>query len=92
MAIGMGDVRGVEHSLHKLHAAKEETEAALKGGSYHPPKNGENLARFHELDEAFHGQLGGLVQASRANDLPKTAEAVGKILGSCQGCHSEFRQ
>jgi hypothetical protein len=91
LAIGMGDVRGVEHALHQLHSAKETTEKALKGGSYHPPKNGENLARFHELDEAFHSKLGGLVQASRANDIPRTAEAVGQILGSCQGCHSEFR-
>lgn len=91
LAIGMGDVRGVEHALHQVHGAKEKTEAALKGGSYHPPKNGENLARFHELDEAFHEKLVGLVLASRANDIPRAAEAMGQILGSCQGCHSEFR-
>jgi hypothetical protein len=91
LAIGMGDVRGVEHALHQVHSAKEKTEAALKGGGYKPPKNGENLARFHALDEAFHEKLVGLVLASRANDIPRAAEAVGQILGSCQGCHSEFR-
>lgn len=91
LAIGLGDVRGIEHSLHQLHGAKEKTEAALKGGSYRPPKNGENVARFHELDETFHRQLERLVLASRANDIPRAAETVGQILGACQGCHSEFR-
>ncbi len=89
--IGAGDVRSVEHELHRLHAAKETTEAAIRNGSYRLPKNPDRVARFHELDEAFHGGLGGLVQASRRNDVAATAEALGVVLRGCQGCHSEFR-
>ena len=89
--IGSGDVREVEHALHQVHAAKEKTEAALKDGSYHPPKNGDKLARFAELDEAFHQELERLVEASRSNDVTKTTEALSNTLRACQPCHSEFR-
>ena len=89
--IGAGDVRAVEHEVHRLHAAKEATDAALESGAYRLPKNPEGIARFRELDSAFHGGLGRLVDASRRNDVPATAEAVGVVLSGCQGCHSEFR-
>jgi len=90
--IGSGDVRGVEHALHKVHAAKEKTAADLAASRYRPPKNADRLPRFRELDEAFHGRLEHLVEASRANDVPRTAEALSGALQSCHGCHSEFRQ
>ena len=89
--IGAGDVREVEHALHRVHAAKETTEAALKDGSYHPPKNSDKLARFAELDEAFHRELERLVEASRSNDVTKTTEALSSALRACQPCHSEFK-
>lgn len=89
--IGAGDVRSVEHELHQLHAAKEATEAAIRSGAYRLPRNPDRVDRFRELDEAFHGGLGSLVQASRRNDVPATAEALGVVLRGCQGCHSEFR-
>lgn len=89
--IGAGDVRSVEHELHRLHAAKETTEAAIRNGSYRLPRNPDRVDRFRELDEAFHGGLGALVQASRRNDVAATAEALGVVLRGCQGCHSEFR-
>jgi cytochrome c556 len=89
--IGAGDVRGVEHELHRLHAAKAATDAALDSGAYRLPKNPEGVARFRELDAAFHAGLGRLVDASQRNDVPATAQAVGVVLSGCQGCHSEFR-
>lgn len=89
--IGAGDVRSVEHDLHRLHAAKEATEAAIRNGSYRLPRNPDRVDRFRELDEAFHGGLGALVQSSRRNDVGATAEALGVVLRGCQGCHSEFR-
>lgn len=89
--IGAGDVRGVEHALHRVHAAKEKTAAALASARYRPPKNADRLPRFRELDEAFHGRLEPLVEASRANDVPRTAQALGAALESCHGCHTEFR-
>ncbi|MCC6215847.1 MAG: cytochrome c [Polyangiaceae bacterium] len=90
-AVGRGDVRGVEHDLHRVHGAKEATEAALKDGKYKPPKNADKLDRFRELDRSFHDELEKLVAASRANDVPGVAAATGRALGACQGCHSEFR-
>lgn len=91
MAIGMRDVSGVEHDLHRLHAAKEATTAAVTSGTYKLPKNPENVARFTKLDEDFHALLGKLVVASQANDVQGTAEAVGQVLANCTSCHSEFR-
>jgi hypothetical protein len=91
-SVGLGDVRGVEHELHRVHAAKQATEAALRDGRYRTPLNPERLDRFHELDEAFHHQLERLVEVSRSNDVQGTAKALGEILLSCQGCHQEFRR
>ena len=90
--IGQGDVRGVEHQLHRVHAAKAATEAAIRDGRYKPPRNADNLPRFRELDEAFHGELERLVDASRKNDVPATAAALGSVMQRCQGCHTEFRR
>jgi cytochrome c556 len=90
--IGLGDVRAVEHDLHRVHLAKEATGAALQSGSYKPPKNPDQLERFRALDEAFHGDLERLVDASHRNDVPGTAAALGTVMQACQGCHSEFRR
>jgi cytochrome c556 len=89
--IGAGDVREVEHALHRVHAAKEVTEAAIESGRYRPPKGADRIARFRALDEVFHRDLARLVGASRRNDVPATAEAVGAVLRGCAGCHAEFR-
>jgi cytochrome c556 len=89
--IAAGDVRPVEHALHRVHAAKEMTEAALERGSYRLPKNSDRVGRFRELDETFHRKLEELGAASRANDISRTARAVGEALDACHGCHTEFR-
>lgn len=89
--IGVGDVRPIEHELHRLHEAKAATEAALKSGAYKLPKNPEGLEGFEAMDEAFHEQLGALVTASRANDVPAAAEALGAIVRGCPACHAAFR-
>jgi cytochrome c556 len=90
-AIGARDVRPIEHELHRLHAAKEATSAALRDGSYKLPKNPEQVDAFVAMDEAFHEHLGALVSASRANDLTRTADALGTIVRACEGCHVLFR-
>jgi hypothetical protein len=56
-----------------------------------PTGNADRLAEFETLDTAFHVHLESLATASRANDLPKTVEALSAALLSCQGCHSQFR-
>ena len=90
--IGQGDVRPVEHDLHRVHAAKEATEKALHGGQYRLPKNPDQVERFHTLDEAFHRDLERLVHASQQNDVDAAAKALGELIQSCQGCHSQFRK
>lgn len=90
-AVGRGDVRGVEHDLHRVHGAKEATEAAVKSGKWAPPKNADELERFRELDRAFHDELEKIVAASRANDVAGVAAGTGRALSACQGCHSDFR-
>lgn len=89
--VGVGDVRGVEHALHQVHAAREATAAALADGSYRPKRNADRLVEFEALDTAFHVHLESLATASRANDLPGTVEALSAALRSCQGCHRQFR-
>lgn len=90
--IGAGDVRPVEHALHQVHAAKEATGAALRSGAYRLPRNPDRVQRFSELDEAFHGGLERLVEASQRNDVAATADALGVVMRGCQGCHGEFRR
>lgn len=90
-AIGARDVRPIEHELHRLHAAKETTTAALRDGSYRLPKSPEQIEAFVAMDDAFHEHLGALVSASHANDIPRTADALAAIVRSCEGCHSMFR-
>lgn len=90
-AIGARDVRPIEHELHRLHAAKEATTAALRAGSYKLPKNPDQVDAFVAMDEAFHEHLGALVSASRANDIPGAADALGAIVRGCEGCHAMFR-
>jgi len=89
--IGARDVRGIDHELHRLHAAKEATAAAVRDGSYKLPKNPDQVATFETMDEAFHKHLEALVYASRDNDVPRAAEALGAILRGCEGCHATFR-
>jgi cytochrome c556 len=90
-AIGAGDVRHIEHDLHRVHAAKEKTEAAIHEGKYRPPKNAERMDEFHQRDEAFHRELSLLVEASRQNDVARASEQLGAVLRGCPGCHSVFR-
>jgi len=91
-AIANGDVKSIPESLHRVHAAKEATEAALESGTYKPPKNGDKIARFKELDGSFHRDLEGLVGNAARGDVPGTAIAFGKAMTACEGCHGEFRR
>jgi hypothetical protein len=89
--IGHGDVRFLAQELHQLHLAMEATEAAVRDGSYRPPRNPDRVERFLELDELFHRHLVQLVRASRQNDLDGAAQALGAAMQGCQTCHDEFR-
>lgn len=88
--IGAGDVSGIDEQLHRLHAAKEATTAAVRSGAYKMPATA-SVEAFIAMDDAFHEHLGALVRASRANDVPAAAEALGSIVRGCHGCHAIFR-
>lgn len=89
-SFGAGDLRPLEHRLHAVHAAKEKTAAAIANGSYRPPKNPGELARFEALDREFHEVLERLAEHSAKSEIAPAARAYGQVLAACNGCHSEF--
>jgi cytochrome c556 len=89
--IGARDVSAIAGQLHRLHDAKEATTAAVQSGAYRLPKNAANVDGFLAMDDAFHAHLGALVKASRANDVPAAATALGAIMQGCHGCHETYR-
>jgi cytochrome c556 len=89
--IGARDVSAIAGPLQGLHAAKDATTGAVKSGAYQLPKNAANVDGFLAMDDAFHAHLGALVKASRANDVPAAATALGAIMQGCHACHEAFR-
>ncbi|MBN1204651.1 MAG: cytochrome c [Myxococcaceae bacterium] len=86
-----GDLRPIEHALHEVHAARERTTEAIRSGGYRPPRNGDQLERFLELDKDFHTQLEALAGAAARNDPKEAGAALGRVMQGCQGCHAEYR-
>lgn len=86
-----GELRPFEHQLHAVHAAKENTDEALRRGTYRLPKNADKLERFTQLDREFHEALENLAEHASKNELTPAATAYGNVLAGCNGCHSEFR-
>jgi len=89
VAIGRDDLAAVPEAMHAVHLAREQTEQAVESGAWKPARG--DLEAFAALDESFHHELEGLVDAARANDMTATAAATGRVLGQCQGCHAAHR-
>ena len=89
--VGDGEVSHIADELHQLDAAKHATEAAIEDGSYVLPYNSDQLSAFLAMDNAFHHQLAAMIDASRADDVPAMALAIGDTLNSCYSCHALFR-
>lgn len=89
VAIGRDDLPLIARQLHVVHAAKEATAKAIADGTWVPATG--DVKAFVALDEAFHGELEALVEASMARDHGAAAAALGRTLGACQGCHATFR-
>lgn len=85
------DLAPIPDTLFAIHAFRDETEAALKKGLYHPPRKDESIEAFIATDDAFHNDLVRLVKAARANDLVGATKAYGVIVEGCTSCHSRFR-
>jgi hypothetical protein len=90
-AIAFGRPAEIPERLHPVHAARERTEAALESGAYRLPKNADRLDAFRALDESFHDQLEKLVATAGSNDVEATASQLGVLIGTCNGCHVQFR-
>ncbi len=90
-AVSYNTLETIPKSVERIHAARALTEAALETGQYKPPRNGAALDEFKRTDEAFHGELVKLVEASNAKDLQRSTHQLGVVLDSCTGCHQKFR-
>jgi hypothetical protein len=90
-AIGTDNLGLIGDGLHRVHRARELTEAAIEAKAYTLPKNAAKLDAFKEKDDAFHGELEKLVAASKSNDTKATSVQLGVVLSKCSDCHAQFR-
>jgi hypothetical protein len=89
VAIGRDDLGAIAPQIHRLHAAKEDTQRAIETGAWKPAQG--DVAAFVALDDTFHRELEALVSAAIGGDHAGVAAALGRVLGQCQGCHAAFR-
>lgn len=91
VAIESGDTTSIPAAIHQVHEAKGETEKAIKSGAWKPARADATVADFVKTDEAFHGELVKLLQASKKNDVTATTKQLGAVLEGCTSCHVRFR-
>lgn len=90
-AIESGDTTTIPSAIHQVHEAKGETEKAIASGAWKPARADATVADFVKTDEAFHGELVKLLQASKKNDVVATTKQLGAVLDGCTSCHVRFR-
>lgn len=91
VAIESGKTDVIPGAIHHVHEAKGETEKELTSGAWKPPRGDATVADFVKTDEAFHGELVKLLQASTRNDVTATTRQLGAVLEGCTSCHVRFR-
>ncbi|MBK5095592.1 MAG: cytochrome c [Deltaproteobacteria bacterium] len=81
------------HSAPQLaHDGAEKLNRALEGHeSSMPHKNRSHVKEFHRLFVELGKRTEKLKSAIKADDLPKSAVAYGRILEICATCHMKFR-
>ena len=81
------------HSAPQLaHDGAEKLNRALEGHeSSMPHKNRSHVKEFHRLFVELGKRTENLKSAIKADDLPKSAVAYGRILEVCATCHRKFR-
>ncbi len=82
---------GIGAPFHEVHKAKMNTEKAIKKGEIKLPKNGDKIKEFIAMDEKFHKELEGLLEASGKGDMKKVQDITHKLLDGCVQCHKRFR-
>lgn len=91
VAIENNTLATIPEAIHQVHTAKGETEKAITSGAWKPPRADATVADFVKTDEAFHGELVKLLQASKKNDVAATTRQLGAVLDGCTACHLRFR-
>ncbi|MDP1823203.1 MAG: hypothetical protein Q8L48_08180 [Archangium sp.] len=91
VAIERGTTTSIPAAIHQVHEAKGETEKAITSGAWKPPRTDATVADFVKTDEAFHGELVKLLQASKKNVVTATTRQLGAVLDGCTSCHVRFR-
>ncbi len=91
VAIENGDTSTIPTAIHQVHEAKDATEKLIKSGGWKPPRADATVADFVKADEAFHGELVKLLQASKKKDVTGTTKQLGVVLEGCTSCHVRFR-
>jgi hypothetical protein len=91
VAIENDTLSTIPTAIHQVHEAKGETEKAITSGAWKPPRADATVADFVKADEAFHGELVKLLQASKKNDVTATTRQLGVVLEGCTSCHTRFR-
>lgn len=91
VAIESGKTDTIPAAIHQVHTAKGVTEKAITSGAWKPPRTDATVADFVKTDEAFHGELVKLLQASKRNDVTATTRQLGAVLDGCTSCHVRFR-
>jgi hypothetical protein len=89
--IANDQLEGIPAQIKKVHPAKVLTHKAIKKGVYAPPKNAEKIDEFVALDDAFHDDLRGLLEASKKDDLQMATDKYGDLVQGCTSCHTKFR-
>ena len=81
------------HNAPKLaHDGAEKLDRSLDGHEKDMPhKNRARVKEFHRLYVELGKRTGNLKAAIKADDLPRSAVAYGRILEICAACHRKFR-
>jgi len=81
------------HNAPKLaQEGAEKLDRSLEGHERDfPHKNRSHVKEFHRLYVELGKRTGNLKAAIKADDLPKSAVAYGRILEICAACHRKFR-
>ena len=83
--------KSIEEPFEEVRKAKENTEAALEKGLIKLPKNNNKIKEFIKMDEEFHHNMEGLIEASRKGDMKKVQDITHRLLNDCVQCHNRFR-
>ena len=81
----------IQEPFEEVHKAKKNTEAALEKGLIKLPKNNDKIKDFVKMDEEFHHNMEGLIEASGKGNMKKVQDITHRLLNGCVQCHNRFR-